>query len=160
MQKLNHQQVQYAGFWRRSLAFSLDLLLISIITSALLTSLFGYDRLMQLPQASQLSPQDWGVLLLEQLLPALWTIGFWLLWMATPGKLLLDSQVLDADSLQRARPRQLIMRYFGYILSILPLGLGFIWIAFNKRKQGWHDKLSNTVVILQDDSLIKLESYT
>jgi uncharacterized RDD family membrane protein YckC len=29
--------------------------------------------------------------------------------------------------------------------------LGFIWIAFDKRKQGWHDKLAGTVVILEED---------
>ncbi|MBT7879149.1 MAG: hypothetical protein HN738_13805, partial [Gammaproteobacteria bacterium] len=28
------------------------------------------------------------------------------------------------------------------------LGLGFIWIALDKRKQGWHDKLAGTVVII------------
>ncbi|HKF94921.1 MAG TPA: RDD family protein, partial [Gammaproteobacteria bacterium] len=28
-----------------------------------------------------------------------------------------------------------------------PLGLGFLWIAFDKRKQGWHDKLAATVVV-------------
>jgi uncharacterized RDD family membrane protein YckC len=30
---------------------------------------------------------------------------------------------------------------------MLPLGLGFLWIAFDKRKQAWHDKLAGTVVI-------------
>jgi uncharacterized RDD family membrane protein YckC len=29
--------------------------------------------------------------------------------------------------------------------------LGFIWIAFDKRKQGWHDKLAGTVVISAED---------
>ncbi|MGR3985112.1 MAG: RDD family protein, partial [Gammaproteobacteria bacterium] len=26
-------------------------------------------------------------------------------------------------------------------------GLGLLWVAFDKRKQGWHDKLAGTVVI-------------
>ncbi|EAV2407511.1 RDD family protein, partial [Salmonella enterica] len=25
--------------------------------------------------------------------------------------------------------------------------LGFFWIAFDRRKQGWHDKLAGTVVV-------------
>jgi uncharacterized RDD family membrane protein YckC len=25
--------------------------------------------------------------------------------------------------------------------------LGFIWVGFDQRKQGWHDKLAKTVVI-------------
>ena len=28
--------------------------------------------------------------------------------------------------------------------------LGFIWIAFDKRKQGWHDKIAGTVVIIRE----------
>ncbi len=38
-------------------------------------------------------------------------------------------------------------RYLGYFASTIPLCLGFLWIAFDKRKQGWHDKLAGTVVI-------------
>ena len=32
-------------------------------------------------------------------------------------------------------------------LSSLPLFLGFLWIVFDSRKQGWHDKLAGTVVV-------------
>jgi uncharacterized RDD family membrane protein YckC len=27
------------------------------------------------------------------------------------------------------------------------LGLGLIWVGIDPRKQGWHDKLANTVVV-------------
>ncbi len=37
--------------------------------------------------------------------------------------------------------------YAGYIISAIPLLLGFIWAAFDARKQGWHDKIASTVVI-------------
>ncbi len=39
-----------------------------------------------------------------------------------------------------------VLRYIGYFLSALPLDFGFLWIAFDARKQGWHDKLASTVV--------------
>jgi len=42
---------------------------------------------------------------------------------------------------------QAIGRYLAYFVSALVLGLGFIWIAFDTRKQGWHDKLAGTVVV-------------
>jgi len=29
----------------------------------------------------------------------------------------------------------------------LTIGLGYFWVIWDKRKQGWHDKLANTVVI-------------
>ncbi|TOR03819.1 RDD family protein, partial [Vibrio parahaemolyticus] len=32
-------------------------------------------------------------------------------------------------------------------VSTIPLCLGFVWVAFSGKKQGWHDMISNTVVI-------------
>ncbi|MDJ0834117.1 MAG: RDD family protein [Gammaproteobacteria bacterium] len=153
------RQIEYAGFWRRLLGFSLDTLMVSVLTSAITLTLFGPAYLMQAEQGSGLLTSDWRVTALEQLLPAIWAVGFWLLFMATPGKLLMDCQIVDAKSHGRARSSQLIIRYLAYILSALPLGLGFLWILFDRRKQGWHDKLAGTVVMMQDASLHKLETY-
>ena len=47
--------------------------------------------------------------------------------------------------------KQAIFRYLGYFVALLPLGLGILWVAFDKRKQGWQDKLAGSVV-LRDDS--------
>ena len=54
---------------------------------------------------------------------------------------------MDAKTGQPASPLQCIVRYLGYFVSALPLGLGFIWVAFDKRKQGWHDKIARTLVV-------------
>jgi hypothetical protein len=40
-----------------------------------------------------------------------------------------------------------ILRYIGYIISSVALFLGFIWVAFDSKKQGWHDKIANTYVV-------------
>jgi uncharacterized RDD family membrane protein YckC len=32
-------------------------------------------------------------------------------------------------------------------VSIIPFGLGLLWVAFDSRKQGWHDKLAHTLVV-------------
>jgi len=39
------------------------------------------------------------------------------------------------------------MRYLGYVLSVIPCYIGLIWAAFDPKKQGWHDKIANSVVI-------------
>ena len=154
-----HHDVQYAGFWRRLMAFSLDTMMVSIISAGIIITLFGYDNFLQLQHSSINTSFDWRIILVEQGLPAVWAIGFWQVWMATPGKLLMDCQIVDARTHQKARFSKLVIRYLSYILSALPLGLGFLWILFDKHKQGWHDKLANTVVIMQDESLNSLESY-
>lgn len=39
------------------------------------------------------------------------------------------------------------VRYLGYIVSSIPLGLGFLWIIWDPQKQGFHDKIAGTVVV-------------
>jgi len=39
------------------------------------------------------------------------------------------------------------MRYLGYVASVIPCYIGLIWAAFDPKKQGWHDKIANSVVI-------------
>ena len=43
--------------------------------------------------------------------------------------------------------KKAFVRYIGYGISEIPLFLGFLWIAFDKNKQGWHDKIAGTFVI-------------
>jgi hypothetical protein len=38
----------------------------------------------------------------------------------------------------------------GYLVSNI-FYLGFIWVAFDGKKQGWHDKIAGTVVIIRED---------
>jgi uncharacterized RDD family membrane protein YckC len=42
---------------------------------------------------------------------------------------------------------QLVGRYLAYYVSIIPFMAGILWVAFDPRKQGWHDKLAGTVVV-------------
>jgi uncharacterized RDD family membrane protein YckC len=40
------------------------------------------------------------------------------------------------------------MRLLGYIISILLILSGFFWIPFDIRRQGFHDKIADTFVIV------------
>ncbi len=83
-----------------------------------------------------------------ELLVAVITIVFWKRWAgATPGKRLLGIHVVDAKSLGEINNKQAIIRYIGYIVSSLPLGFGFLMVAFHKEKRALHDILADTVVI-------------
>jgi hypothetical protein len=39
------------------------------------------------------------------------------------------------------------IRALSSLISLIPLGLGFIWILFTKDLDAWHDKISNTHVV-------------
>ena len=43
--------------------------------------------------------------------------------------------------------KQALIRYIGALISWGCLGLGFLWVLFNKDKKSWHDLLSDTKLI-------------
>ena len=81
--------------------------------------------------------------------PAVTIILFWTYKQATPGKMLFNSKIVDAKTGEKPSTKQWIIRYIGYIPSALVLLLGFMWVGWDKRKQGWHDKMAGTVVVYQ-----------
>ena len=143
-----HNQIKYAGFWIRLAASTIDSLLILAIITPLLYRIYGADYF----TSTQLikGPAD---LLITYGLPIAAVILFWRYQSATPGKMALKLKIVDADSLQPLTTQQCLIRYLGYFVSTIPFCLGFLWIAFDKRKQGWHDKLAHTVVIREKGSL-------
>ena len=85
--------------------------------------------------------------LVSWVFPTVATILFWLRKRATPGKMAISAQVVDAATGDTITLGQALLRYVGYCVSIIPFGLGIIWVAFDSRKQGWHDKIAGTVVV-------------
>jgi uncharacterized RDD family membrane protein YckC len=127
--------VQYAGFWRRMGAALIDSFIFSLLVGIIAgpaflnAELFSHEGLLRMAVSFVL------------------TIFLWLKFLGTPGKLLLDCQIVDADSFQSMSVKQATLRYVSYLVSLLPLFLGFLWIARDERKQGFHDKIANTVVL-------------
>jgi uncharacterized RDD family membrane protein YckC len=135
-------ELEYVGFWVRVGAAIVDsVLLLAIILPAVYAiygpSYFEGGRLIA-------GPADF---VLNWVLPAVAVIVFWLARQATPGKMVFGARIVDAESGAAPTTGQSIGRYFAYYVSMLPLFLGFLWVAFDARKQGWHDKLAGTVVV-------------
>ncbi len=141
---MQNQEIEYAGFWVRTGATIIDTLLTMLVTFPLLISIYGWGYFDSETKGLFAGPADF---LISWVFPAVAVIMFWALKQATPGKMAISAKIVDAVTGKPASTAQLIGRYFAYILSTLPLCLGFFWVAFDKRKQGWHDKLAGTVVI-------------
>ncbi|MBU1237622.1 MAG: RDD family protein [Gammaproteobacteria bacterium] len=138
-------KVEYAGFWVRLGATLIDTILIMLITFPLLVWIYGWEYFDPTLNTGMFAgPADF---LITWVLPFIAVIWFWRARQATPGKMALSLHVVDADSGRTLSTGQSIGRYFAYIVSTLPLCIGFVWIAFDKRKQGWHDKLAGSVVV-------------
>jgi uncharacterized RDD family membrane protein YckC len=136
--------VVYAGFWIRALATAIDTVILLVLVTLPLTLIYGVHDYWYSYEEYFLG--FWDVML-GYVMPVIFTIWFWLRYQGTPGKILLKLQIVDAKTTTALTLRQAVVRYFGYFLSILVILLGFFWVAFDKRKQGWHDKLASTAVI-------------
>jgi uncharacterized RDD family membrane protein YckC len=130
--------VTHVGFWRRAIAAAIDLGLLLFVVIPLIVWYVGADWTMA--QGLLAFVFNWG-------LPGAAFIAFWVMKGATPGKMAISAIVVDADTHAPVDFWQALTRYVGYFVSAIPLLVGFAWIGFDTRKQGWHDKMARTVVI-------------
>lgn len=65
----------------------------------------------------------------------------------TPGKLLLNCQIVDEPSGEPISLKQGMRRSLGYFATLATFGVGFIWILIDKKNQAMHDKIAETVVV-------------
>ena len=136
------EDVKYAGFWIRLGAVLIDLMVMGVVLYIPSTVIYGSEYWV----GDQFFYGFWD-LMFSYVLPLVGTIWFWLRFSGTPGKMALKLKIVDAGTGNKLTFGQAIGRYFAYILSAIPFFLGYIWVGFDKRKQGWHDKLAGTVVI-------------
>ena len=140
------QNIRYVGFWVRFLATILDSIMLVLVIMGLLLSIYGMTAL------SQPDTLGFGGFFINNILPIIAVLFFWYYKLATPGKIMMNVKIVDEATLGRPPFGRLVLRYFAYIVSILPLFLGFIWVAFDKKKQAFHDKIAKTVVIYEDST--------
>lgn len=138
------QKYEYAGFWIRLAASILDsiLLMLILLPIGLLVAPDTYDW-------TNTSYSWFDVF--YQIFWAVFVIMCWIKFAGTPAKRLLKLKVLDAQTGQHLGLGQSVIRYIGYIPSTLVLFLGFFWIGWDAKKQGWHDKMAKSVVVKEID---------
>ena len=139
---MTEPEYEYVGFWLRLWASIIDSVLALVICLPLLIWIYGNEYLSSTKLVQ--GPADF---LISWVLPAIAIVLFWIYRQATPGKMAISARIVDAGTGNRPSNGQLVGRYLAYYLSMLPLFAGFFWVAFDPRKQGWHDKLANTLVV-------------
>jgi len=129
----------YAGFWVRFAAQMVDWIFFTLIGYVI----WGNEVVQATGNPLQFSVQfhNWKVLL-----PLCYFLGFWNWRGTTLGKELFRLRITNSDG-SSLTFKKTVLRLIGYVPSLLCLGIGFVWIAFDGRKQGWHDKIAETVVV-------------
>ncbi len=146
---------RYGGFWRRAIAFAIDMFILFFISMVLLVSGIFALFIGSLSHDVQMLRTEWvGLTVRFVLLYGLTVMMVQMLYFTyfhgntgqTPGKMLLGLQVLQATG-ERVTYGIAFLRWVGYIISKMFFWLGFIWIGFDHKKRGWHDYIASTVVI-------------
>jgi uncharacterized RDD family membrane protein YckC len=153
--------LEFAGFWRRFTAFIIDAAILYVVTSICFPFRnLGLLRMWNPDIFSDIS--SWLILpqiILCNLLTLVIIIGYFvILWVwrgQTLGKMVMNIRVIRPDG-SNVTFAVAFIRYLGYIVSAIPLFFGFIWIAFDKQKQGFHDKIAGTFVVIVPQPNIKV----
>lgn len=109
-----------ASFWERMGAAFLDVVLVSIL--------------------GRLAGPFWFVVVLA------YFAGMWTWKGTTVGGIVLNLKVVRLDN-QPVTITVGLVRALAAAFSIVVFFLGFLWIVWDKDKQGWHDKIAGTVVV-------------
>lgn len=141
------QVVTVIGFGRRLVAYLIDAVILWVVGFCLG---FGISFLTA-SGASQdaVASANLAVQCVGFLIALAYFVIFWATTGQTPGKMALGIKVIATDG-SPVTWGKAILRYIGYIISGLVVLLGFIWIALDPRRQGWHDKIANTYVVHKD----------
>ena len=149
--------IAYAGFWIRVVALLIDeiILFVPLVIVFIATEGSTFTNYTNCVQSGELttvcSSAYLGSVGLFELVAlgasAVYSILLWALFGGTLGQRMLGLHVVDAATGQNIGLGRSIGRYVGFVISAIALDIGFIWAAFDPRKQGWHDKIASTFVV-------------
>ena len=131
-------QMAYVGFWMRLLAWMIDSVVVGVGLS-LLRSLFAMADVLTY---GFIEDVDWVFLIA----PLYFVISTGV-YGRTLGKLVLGMMVVRHDGKAPGLGYALLREVVGKFVSVIALFLGFLWIAWSREKQGWHDHMAGTRVI-------------
>ena len=129
----------YAGFWIRFAAALIDAAAVGVVSWLLSFLVNALHVFFSFYWLSQVLPP----------LPIL-LLYYWLftgLKGQTPGKMACRIKVVDAQGNTPGLGVAALREIVGKLISTIVLCVGFLWIASDDHRQGWHDKIANTHVV-------------
>ena len=151
------QKIPVVGFGRRLAAALIDGLIILFFTFGVslgVILLWGY---LNTYARNEPAPVETVLVICGLIVSFVYYVGFWSKSGQTFAKTVLGITVVGSDG-KPLSVGKAILRYIGYMISAIPLSLGFLWIAFDKKRQGWHDKVASSYAIDGDADIYYDES--
>lgn len=155
---------RYAGFLRRLVAAIVDGTIVSVISQVIFTPISLMFGLGAAPVLSGLTASGdetvaagfvaammglAGVsFIISFIIQALYFGGFLVYKQGqTLGKMFLGIRVVSIDGKPITWGKALLREILGKMISVLVLGLGYLWVIWDGKKQAWHDKIAGTYVV-------------
>jgi len=143
--------MKYAGFWVRVLAMIIDGILLSIVFVPILRALFPADVVSYAGMESGVYNIGMNLSntasILYMLIVWIYFVVLTVLLGGTLGKMALKIKVVDEKGNKINWGQAILREVVGKFISTIILLLGYIWVAFDAKKQGWHDKIAKTYVV-------------
>ena len=145
--KSNVRNVVVVGFGRRFLAILIDGFFI-FFASMLIAFLMG---MIWMVLGWWTSANDWPWITVTAILMLVVSLvyynGKWVQSSGqTLGKMMLGIRIVNWDG-SPLTTGKMFLRYLGYIVSAFFASMGFIWVAIDKKRRGWHDLIAGTYVV-------------
>jgi len=150
-------QVEYASFGRRTVASLLDGIILTLaISLPFFAIFFAIGLFFGASSTDSVSGQQGSMLFILSLFQQVITFAANIIYPLyfigsrgqTPGKMIMKIKVLRLDQTKPpGYTTAFIRETVGKILSSIVFGLGFLWVVWDDKKQGWHDKIAKTVVV-------------
>jgi uncharacterized RDD family membrane protein YckC len=142
LKKLQYERLTLATINRRSIAFFIDEMIISILFYIIYADSFA--KAASLESVIELTNMLFFQVILLKII-----YHTFFVWMygATIGKIFLKIKVVSIDELDNPNLMSSFIRAVVRIVSEFLLYLGFLWAFFDKARQAWHDKAAKTVVV-------------
>ena len=126
--------MNYAGFWIRFVAALLDSVII-VALSIIVATVFAVIKLAVVGSLAQL----------------VLTIGYYVWFQSrtgqTLGKKVMKIKVVNATGATPSLGTFALREILGKLASGLILGIGYLMVAWDSKKQGLHDKIASTYVV-------------
>lgn len=155
------KEIHYAGFWVRAVADLLDSLLLDVASCLVLLMVLGgvYWAKVAISPLETSRPSFFEtvdpffiqilVIGIRGVLSVVYFTWTTYVYGTTAGKRALKIYVVSASSFSPLTLRQSLIRCLSYLVSYLPLGTGFLMVAFHPQKRALHDLIAGTVSLVK-----------
>ncbi len=139
---LFREKIELADIKKRSFAFFLDELLLSVLLMIIL-----WDSFVQAESVEQIIELTNSVILEYMAMKIIYQTFFVMQYGATLGKIAMKIQVIEIRTLSYPSLMASFNRSVFRIISEMIFYLGFLWGSFDPLRRTWHDRTAQTLVV-------------